>query len=482
MQENKPIKKILTNFSYNLSYQIFSIILPFLSIPYLTKVISQDLIGINTIANATCAYFVLFGILGVNTYGSREIAKYQQNTERRSVVFFQIYAVQLTSHTLFLSLYIIYSFLFSNIEYRGITLLYTIYIISSAFDISWLYSGVENFKDVSIRNMFVKLASFSCLFIFVKSDQDIYKYILTIYIPQILVNIYMWLKARKIVDFKYIKNIIGIKREHLKGSLSLFFPQIASSIYTILDKTILGMFAAYSVVATYEQAQALLRLFLAIVPSFSKVMMPRMANSIYEQDQQGTEKLLLFSSKFVWGISFLMFFGVLSCSDYFVAWYLPISYSDATYIINVCSPIIIAVSGANLISIQVLIPLGEQNKYTKSIITASIINITLNFILVPWLGVIGICIASVIAEVVGFGMQVYYVRRYFQLKRIFCMVPVFFISGAMMLIINMFIKHFLNPSFLSVVILAVSGCIVYFLIVYALLHVKQKLLKIKVKE
>ena len=175
------------------------------------------------------------------------------------------------------------------------------------FDISWFYIGMENFKDVAIRNLFVKLCGFALLFIFVKNDSDIYKYIVTVYAPQIVVNAYMWIKTKGIIDYKYRK---GLKFDYsyLRESFSLFLPQVASSIYTILDKTILGLFALYSVVATYDQSQSLLRLFLAIVPSFSKVMMPRISNSLCEGEGKDTARLLEMSSRFVWGLSFLIFF------------------------------------------------------------------------------------------------------------------------------------------------------------------------------
>ena len=452
-------RKIFKNFSYNLSYQIFSIILPVISIPYLTRVINQDLLGMKTLASAICSYFVLAGTLGINTFGAREIAKKQSNSETRSVAFFKICLIQLSAHTCSIGVYILYTILFS--PYKGLQAILLLYLISSMFDISWLFIGMENFKDVALRNLFVKLCGFALLFIFVKSDNDIYKYVITIYAPQIIINVYMWYKTKYIIDYTLFSKVIAIDKSYLKDSFSLFLPQIASSIYTVLDKTILGLFVSYSVVATYDQAQSLLRLFLAIIPSFSKVMMPRISNSIYEGKGEYTEKLLEMSAKFIWGLSFLIFFGVIACSDFFVDWYLPESYSDAAIIIKICAPIILAVSGSNLISIQYLIPIGKQKIYTASIAAAAVINCILNFILVPIIGVYGICIASVTAEFIGFFIQVYFVQRYLKVIRLFGSLPVYTISGAVMFIMLLWIKKFFSPNIVNTFLLAVTGTVLY---------------------
>jgi len=456
----KQFRSIFMNFSYNLSYQIFSLILPIISVPYITRIFSQKIVGMNSVMQANCTYFVLFGMLGIGLLGPREIAKCQGNKQQVSDIFCQIYHIQFFAHIIAMVLYGIYCFFCEDKLMAG---LYILYLISSLTDISWLYMGLEDFKSIAIRNIFVKLVAFFLLFLLVKSGEDRYNYICTLYLPQISINIYMWVKAVKSHLTFTNQRLIQKKSPFFKDALSLFFPQIASGIYTILDKTILGLFSSYNNVAIYEQGQILLRLFLAIVPSFSKVMMPRISNSLQNKSQSETMKYMKMSAEFVCGISFLMFFGVLACAQIFVDWYLTQEYSYAGVVIQMCSPIILAVSGSNLIAIQYMIPLGIQKKYTTSIFIASGINVIFNLLLTPFIGIYGVCMGSIVAEISGFALQLFFVKKFLNLKMLFSNIYVYFLSGIVMFIVLYFFASRMRSNFLNLIILVFLGSFIYFL-------------------
>ena len=447
---------VLKNFSYTLSYQILYLILPIITVPYITRVFTQETVCLYTVISANCSYFVLFGMLGIALLGPREIAKCLGDRDRLSITFSNIYKIQFLSHIIAIVAYIVYCIL---IEDGVIKYLYLLYLISSLFDISWFFIGIEDFKNVSIRNIIIKLVSFTLLFLVVKSDTDIYKYVCTLYVPQIVINIYMWYLALS----KYIRLIKmkGIDKFLLKETVSLFLPQVASSIYTILDKTVLGIFTTYTVAAIYSQGQTLLKLFLAVVPSFCKVMAPRVANCLERKADDEVNKYMTMSANVIGFLSFLLAFGIFGCSELFVAWYLPEGYSQTSDVLRICAPIIIFVSGANLISVQYLIPKGEQRIYTISVFSATGINLILNFGLAPIIGIYGVCIGSVVAEATGFIIQLVYVKRYLNLKTLFMNIPIFVISGLIMLLVIDNVSENMEATFISIALLAIIGAIVY---------------------
>ncbi len=452
----KKFGQIFKNFMYNLSYQILSLILPIITVPYITRVLSQEVVGLNTVIQANCTYFALIGMMGVSILGPREIAKHQEDLSSLKDVFCKIYNIQFFFHIFVLFLYGIYCW---TIHGTMLHFLYLIYLISSATDISWFFMGIEDFKSISVRNLIVKLAAFILLFIFVQQDDDIGKYVLTLYLPQLIMNIYMWKTAVK--NKKIIYKIGCLDGNYLKESISLFIPNIASSIYTILDKTILGIFDNYSSVAVYAQAQVIVRLTLAVIPSFSRVMIPRISNSIYKKDHNAVLEYMRMSAKLISFITFLIFFGVLAGAQLFVDWYMPVSYQLSGTIIRICSPIIIAVSGSNLIAIQFLIPLGQQKKYTISIFTALFANLFLNFLLTPKYGIYGVCIGSVIAEWMGFILQIIFAKRFLNLKEILKKTYIYIIAGTIMFLILMLIKPYFKAELLQLVMFAIIGVIVY---------------------
>ena len=84
---NKSIKK---NYIYNLMYQIIIIILPVIMTPYLSRTLGATGIGIYGYTTSIVTYFILIGTLGMNLYGQREIAFYQNDYKKRSKIFSEL--------------------------------------------------------------------------------------------------------------------------------------------------------------------------------------------------------------------------------------------------------------------------------------------------------------------------------------------------------------------------------------------------------
>ena len=114
--------------------------------------------------------------------------------------------------------------------------------------------------------------------LFVKTKNDLSIYILIYVLSNFIGNISLWIYLPKYVEKVKIKELNIIK--HLKPTLWLFVPQIAMQIYTVLDKTMIGVIISdKSEVGYYEQAQKIVRLCLTLVTSLGIVMVPRMANT-----------------------------------------------------------------------------------------------------------------------------------------------------------------------------------------------------------
>ena len=74
------MKKVNKNFMYNMVYQILLYIIPFIVTPYISRVLGAENIGIYSYTYSIVTYFMLLTLLGINNYGTRNIA------DRKSVV------------------------------------------------------------------------------------------------------------------------------------------------------------------------------------------------------------------------------------------------------------------------------------------------------------------------------------------------------------------------------------------------------------
>ena len=188
------------NFIYNIIYQILIMILPLITVPYVSRKLGADGIGIYSYTYSIAYYFMIIAMLGLNNYGNRTIAKARDNKENVSKEFCSIYAMQLITSTLMIVSYYIYACIF-NVKYRQITILQSLYVISSMFDINWFYFGIEKFKLTITRNTLIKVLSLILIFSFVKTPNDVWKYTVILAGSTLGSNLILFSFLRKYVKF-----------------------------------------------------------------------------------------------------------------------------------------------------------------------------------------------------------------------------------------------------------------------------------------
>ena len=157
-------KSVVKNYMYNLVYQILILILPLVTTPYLSRVLGSDGVGIYSYTYAIVTYFVLFGSLGIALYGQREIAYAQDQPRKRKKIFFELIIIRFI--TVFIAAIIYYFWFVRGNQYQTYYMILFIELFATAFDISWFFQGIEEFKKTVIRNVLVRIISVSLVFVF----------------------------------------------------------------------------------------------------------------------------------------------------------------------------------------------------------------------------------------------------------------------------------------------------------------------------
>lgn len=170
------MNNVVKNYLYNLSYQILVLIVPLITTPYISRVLGAKGVGTFSYTNSVVQYFILFGCVGLNLYGQREIAYVQHNKEKRDKVFWELVILRII--TVSTSLAIFYFTLASHGKYAIVFFIMCIDILSSMADISWFFQGIEDFKKIVVRNFIIKIIGVALIFLFVKSSDDLLLYIM----------------------------------------------------------------------------------------------------------------------------------------------------------------------------------------------------------------------------------------------------------------------------------------------------------------
>ena len=449
---------IAKNYIYNLIYQLLTIFLPLITTPYLSRVLGAKQIGIYGYTTSILAYFILFGSLGIAMYGQREIAYYQDNKKKRSQVFHELIIVRFG--TLFISTILFYFIFVRGESYSLYYKILIIQLVANMFDISWFFQGIEEFDKTVVRNLIVKLLCLVLIFTVVKSYDDLWKYFLIYAGAEFIGNISIWLYVPKYIEKINFKEL-DFKR-HIKPTLALFLPQIAIQIYTVLDKTMIGVITNdMEEVGYYEQAQKIVKAALMVLNALQIVMNSRIANAHSNHNKKEVHECLEKSFRFVWLFAIPMMLGLVGIANKFVPWYYGKGFDSVTGIIIVTSPILIMIGLSGITGVQYLVQIGKQNVFTKSVIVGCLVNVLFNSLLISKYGGMGAAVASVVAEGCVFLYQMKHFKKEFSLFEVMKLSVKNVISGVVMLVVVVIVTNYLSVSIWNTMIEVLIGGVVY---------------------
>ncbi len=453
-------KSITKNIIYNLLFQVVTLVLPLVTLPYVSRVLGANGVGIYSYTSSITQYFILFGTLGLAMYGNRQIAYMRDNKEDMSRAFWSILLLRMCT-TGFAAILYITIFIHTKM-YNDIYMIQALTIISAMLDISWLYMGLEDFKKIVSRNIIIKILGVFLIFIFIKSYEDLGLYIFINAATLLLGNAVMWIYLPKTVSKVRIKfNDILI---NIIPSIRLFIPQIAIQIYLVLDKTFLGLLSNVTEVGYYEQSEKIVKATLAVVTVLGIVMMPRMSNLYANGDKEKMNDYLNISLKGVTYVSIPMFIGLIGVANEFVPWFFGDDFNKIKYLIPMLSPILYFIALSSVMGTQYLLPANRIKEYSRSVSIGAIVNIVLNIILIPQYGAIGTCIGTVVAEFTVTAIQYKYLRNEIVKRDYAKCVINFTVASLIMLVPVRLIGVELGATMFTTFIQIIVGFIVYILL------------------
>lgn len=450
-------KSIKKNYVYNLTYQILTLITPLITTPYLSRVFGADGIGTCSYIESISSYFVLFATLGLTTFGQRETSYVQDDRKKRSIIFWETNIIELIASTLCIVAYVAFSF--SQTNYK-LYLVLVLNLFSVIANISWFFQGMEEFGKIVLRNIIFKIINIVYIFTFVKTKDDIIIYLFGVAFFGLINNLSYWISVPQYIDRPILKELHPSK--HIKTVIALFVPTIAMQVYTVLDKTMIGVITNNSFEnGYYEQALKIARLVLTIVTSLGTVMIPRIGYHYSKGDMEIVKQYMYRAYKFVWLCGVPLTLGLIAISNNFVPWFFGDGYDKVVSLLGILSFLILAIGINNVTGMQYLIPTKRENIFSLTVIIGALTNFVLNFFLIQMFQSMGAAIASVVAETTIAIIQIYIVRKELSPLEIVKCGLHYFIAGGLMFITLMQIRGYFNASVLHTFELVIIGAIIY---------------------
>lgn len=456
-------KSIKRNFLYNIFLNVSSVIFPLVTAPYVARVLEPDGVGLFNFSQTYAGYFTLFALIGIPTYGVREVSKLRGDKVALSRLISELMSIAALTTVVVSLIYIATIGMVCQLsENYLIFLLAGFGIYLAPFKVNWYYQGIEEFGYITFRTLVIRVISLICLFIFVHNKNDLVIYVILNVLGNIVADIWNFIKMRE-SGIRPRFTTKGLKK-HLHPLFLLFASSIAISIYAVLDTLMLGFMKSYVEVGYYTNAAHIAKLFLSIVTSLSVVSVPRFSYYFESKQLSEANDLMNKSFSFVAFLAFPLSFGIMCLSPVFVPWFFGQQFEAARFPLMILSLLPIAIGFSNIAGIQVLVGMGRDKIFLICIIIGAITNFSLNCFLIPLAGAIGASIASVIAEFVITGAMCYSILKFTPMTISIKSDMLKSFSGALLFFpIVTIIPHSVYPI-VNIIICVTSCAIVYFLI------------------
>ena len=456
-----PTGTIRKNYLYNLSFQIFSLLIPFAAAPHLANVLMADGVGTYSFINSIATYFSLFAALGLSSYGVREVSRVRDNPRKASKIFWELSILRLVATMLCLGLYLLFILITGN-DMR-LYLAAGLVILSVGVDCSWFFQAEEHFKTLTLRHFLVKLVSVVCIFVFIDGPEDLLLYFIIQGGGTLVANVALSVKLfRMLVPVPLRKLRFG---RHVRETLIYFIPTIATSVYTVLDRTMLGVILKdMSANGYYEQAHKMVNMLMTVITSLNVVVGVRTSYLFSKNKKKEIREHILSTFRFMFLLAFPFAAGLIAVTPDFVPWFYGDGYEPVIPLMTMFAPLLFIIGISNVLGTLYLTPSGQRARSNRAIVAGAVCNFLLNLILIPTLKVYGAVIASLAAELLITVLYLSYSARFISSTKVLGMGLRYLLLSAAMFIPTYYIGQVRYPSPKTTLLQVAVGVVTYTLL------------------
>lgn len=461
---NSIKKNTLLNFVKTLT----SIAFPLITFPYVSRVLQPENIGKYNWGNTYVNYFSLLASLGVTTYAIRECSRVRDDKSKLDEVSSQIFSINIISTIIAYIILLSVLFLFPNLNpYRRIVVIQSVIIIFTTLGADWINSAMEDFTYITIRTVVFQAISLLLTFIFVHKPEDYLTYAAIGTFSSSGANVMNALYRRKYCKIRFTVHTEW--RRHLKPIMLLFVMMVAQTIFSNSDVTMLGLIRTDYETGLYSTASKVYNLLNQLMASILWVVLPRLSNYYANKNYDEINPLLKKSLQLMTVICLPCLFGVSVLSKEILRLIGGENYVDAwPSLIILMASLFFSLIGGSFIGNMIMLPSKREKYFVRACIVAAIVNIGLNFALIPLWGSNGAAFTTLLAHIVLYLMMRPYVEKEIDIGKISAIFSAPIIGSFIILIWCTFIKKVFN-NYVSILAFGIVGGASLYLFVLILL-------------
>lgn len=403
------LTSIKKNFAYKSVLNLSSYVAGFITFAYTAHIFGAERIGLVNFVDNTVGYFLLFATMGIGLLGVREIAAVRHNERERSRVFANVLGLNLAFTAVTLILYVVAVASIPRLSaHPEMFFIGGAKIIFTALVVEWFFSGMENFRYITLRSIAVRVIYVLAVLIFIRNrDQYILFFALTV--ASVVIN--------ALINIAYVRRFVSPRWRDLfdmrytRSNLTLGIYSIMTSMYLTFNVVYLGFVAGDTEVGYYTTAFKLNTVMLGLFSAFTNVMMPRMSALVAAGEKEEFQVMINKSFSAVATFSVPLVLCSMVMAPQIIQLLAGGDFAGAILPMRIILPAVIMAGVAQVLAIQIIMPLKHDRILLLASGIGAAVAIAINIFFVPQLESVGSAIVLLSAETVVTGTYIVYVTR-----------------------------------------------------------------------
>lgn len=371
-------------------------VFPLLVYPYVSRALGVSNIGLVGFLDSIATYFILFSMMGISIVGVREIARRNGDRKGLSEVFFSLLSLHAVTTAVALCVMVTATICVDELRLHWRMMgVGACKLVFNLFLVEWFYKGIEDFRYITLRSLFIRGAYVVSVFLFVRKaeDTELY-YCLTMGVVAVTAVVNM-AHAGKFVSYRKIKVAL---RSFIRPYFSFGIYELLATAYTTFNVAYLGFVSDNTEVGYYVTATKLVWILSSMLTAFTGVMLPRVSRLVAEGNLRQVREYLRKSI----GLICLALIPVITAIEIFAPEAVGLlsgpGYEGAAAPLRVMMPFMLVAALEQLLVVQTLIPMGLDRRVTELTVLAAFVAVVLNIILVGTMGAVGSAVVWGVSE------------------------------------------------------------------------------------
>lgn len=378
--QSKEVRRLIENFFSLSVLKLVNAILPFVTLPYLIKVLGFEQYGAIVLALSLITYFQAITDYGFNLSATREIAQHRHSNNQLSYIYSKTIISKIV--LLIFSLLCLFMLILCVPQFRAdflVYLLMCLMLIGQTLFPEWFFRGVEQMRYITILDLIIKTSFTLGVFFLIKKPEDYWIYPLVFGLSYIFVGVFSNIFLLRKFQIKFRKINSEKVRKNLKAGFPLFVNQFVPNLFNNTTNFLVGMVLGKSAAGMFGATRQVVQILTVFNSVISTVFFPYLIKNknkfnIYRKVYLGIF-LLIFC--FVWGFHHKLF-------NLLGVYYIGLEWVFLFLLLGVLGIVIYSIYATNY-----LIARGKDNIVMNITIFASVIGFFCAFPLIKYFGMLG---------------------------------------------------------------------------------------------